>query len=589
MRGYRHPWRRVGLALLLVVATLSGLGGWPDGPAVAGPGGQAAGCGPESTTFFALLNGAQEVPATPSSAVGGAYMQIENTPGGQLLRVRILAANLNPANVTLSHIHSPAPPGQNAPVTVNFFLGPVGTFTLPFSTTVPITDTNVLSAMRSGLAYVNVHTSQFPGGEIRGQINCVPQGIACAPTSTSFATVLTGSQEVPPVTSSGVAFGSVRISGTNQLSVTLVTTGLDLSQVTLSHIHSPAPPGQNAPVSVNLFLGPTGTFTSPFSTVVTATSAVIDAIRTGNAYLNIHTVQNPNGELRGQLGCFPSGALTNFTGLANVSTGAFALRASTTTGPATINLQFGPVGPGAVALLGDWDGDGVATPGLYDPATGQFFLRNSNTSGVADVTFTFGPTFPVTGTAQAWIPIVGDWTGAGASRVGLYDPVGSVFHLRNSLTSGVEDITFVFGPGGAGWLPIAGNWQGSTTPGDKVGLYNPQTSQFFLRNSNTTGIADTLVTLGVPNGGYRPIAGDWTGTGKSSVGLYLPSNNTFYLRNTLTSGQADTTYSITGVSGTNLQPLSGKIVSAARSAQRTLEVAPSTESSGVPAQPAHQH
>jgi hypothetical protein len=51
--------------------------------------------------------------------------------------------------------------------------------------------------------------------------------------------------------------------------------------------------------------------------------------------------------------------------------------------------------------VGDWDGDGKATPGTFK--NGTFFLRNTNTTGIADITFTFGlpGDLPVAGTGTA--------------------------------------------------------------------------------------------------------------------------------------------------------------------------------------------
>ena len=40
--------------------------------------------------------------------------------------------------------------------------------------------------------------------------------------------------------------------------------------------------------------------------------------------------------------------------------------------------------PGDVPFLGDWDCDGVDTPGLFRQSDGFAYLRNSNDSGVAD-------------------------------------------------------------------------------------------------------------------------------------------------------------------------------------------------------------
>ncbi len=67
------------------------------------------------------------------------------------------------ASATAAHLHGPATPGQNAGVVV------------PLSVPSPSTGLTTISAgagadLMSGLWYLNVHSSAFPGGEIRGQI-----------------------------------------------------------------------------------------------------------------------------------------------------------------------------------------------------------------------------------------------------------------------------------------------------------------------------------------------------------------------------------------------------------------------------------
>ena len=52
--------------------------------------------------------------------------------------------------------------------------------------------------------------------------------------------------------------------------------------------------------------------------------------------------------------------------------------------------QFYFGNPGDYGFMGDWDCDGVDTPGLYRQSDGYAYLRNSNTQGVADVAFFFG-------------------------------------------------------------------------------------------------------------------------------------------------------------------------------------------------------
>jgi hypothetical protein len=97
---------------------------------------------------------------------------------------------------------------------------------------------------------------------------------------------------------------------------------------------------------------------------------------------------------------------------------------------------------------------GLDTIGLYNSATSVFFLRNSNSTGVADLTFGYGPA------GAGWIHMAGDWNGDGTDTIGLYNPTASTFFLRNSNSTGVADLTFGYGPAGAGWIPIAGDWDG---------------------------------------------------------------------------------------------------------------------------------
>jgi hypothetical protein len=113
----------------------------------------------QAITHQAHLDGSQEVPPTPSPGHGFAKMDLN----AQAMTLRIVLAFgslLGPQ--TAAHIHGPAPAGVNAPVLLPLPLG-------IFDQTFPI-DAATLAAIQAGLAYVNVHTTVFPGGEIRGQI-----------------------------------------------------------------------------------------------------------------------------------------------------------------------------------------------------------------------------------------------------------------------------------------------------------------------------------------------------------------------------------------------------------------------------------
>ena len=72
---------------------------------------------------------------------------------------------------TVMHFHGPAPAGVNAGVQVDF--GGISGTTSPSigsSTILAAQETDLLA----GLWYINIHTTAFPGGEIRGQVGVVP-------------------------------------------------------------------------------------------------------------------------------------------------------------------------------------------------------------------------------------------------------------------------------------------------------------------------------------------------------------------------------------------------------------------------------
>ena len=136
----------------------------------------------EGQEFFqADLSGANEVPARETGATGTCAFVVS----GDRVDFNITTFGLS-APVVGAHIHL-GPAGANGPVRVGF-ISPnlAGTNTqTPFNAPDGIlmensfggsdvsgglTLADILGAMRTGDAYCNIHTSNFPGGEIRGQI-----------------------------------------------------------------------------------------------------------------------------------------------------------------------------------------------------------------------------------------------------------------------------------------------------------------------------------------------------------------------------------------------------------------------------------
>lgn len=175
-----------------------------------------------------------------------------------------------------------------------------------------------------------------------------------------------------------------------------------------------------------------------------------------------------------------------------------------------------------IPIFGDWNGDGVKTPGVV--RGNRWLLRNSNTSGPAEIDFSFGQVGD--------IPIVGDWTGEGRDLPGVVRG-GRYWYLRNSLSSGPADTSFSYGVPGD--VPVVGDWNGDGR--DSIGVVRDG-RRWFLRNSPTGGAGEITITYGIS--GDIPVVGDWNGDGRDSIGVVRGS--TWHLRDSLSSGVATATF-----------------------------------------------
>jgi len=204
--------------------------------------------------------------------------------------------------------------------------------------------------------------------------------------------------------------------------------------------------------------------------------------------------------------------------------------------------------PGDYPFMGDWDGDGVETPGLYRQSDGYVYLRNSNTVGIADIKFFFGN--------PGDVPIAGDFNNDGFDTVSIYRPSNQTFYIINKLGSGdaglgAADFSYVFG--NPGDKPFVGDFDGDGI--ETAGLHRESTGLVYFRNTHTQGNADAQFIYGDP--GDRLIAGDWTGDGTFTPALFRPSNTTMYFRYTNTQGNADNQF-VPSPTNQAWLPVSGK-------------------------------
>jgi hypothetical protein len=136
----------------------------------------------QNRNFVAPLSGGEEVPPVDTNARGLAKFQVSKD--GDSIRYKLIVANIE--NVTQAHIHL-APAGVNGPVVVWLYPSAPPAQLIPGSFNGILAEGTITEAdlvgllageplerlieeMAAGNTYVNVHTSQFPPGEIRGQI-----------------------------------------------------------------------------------------------------------------------------------------------------------------------------------------------------------------------------------------------------------------------------------------------------------------------------------------------------------------------------------------------------------------------------------
>jgi cytochrome c553 len=233
-------------------------------------------------TYNITLSGESEVPSVTTSAKGSGTLTL-NTDSNVVTG----SFSFSGMTATAAHIHSGFT-GSNGEVLFALELSSDLTkFSVPSNT---VLDTTDLASLKNGKLYVNIHSTTFPSGELRGQV--VPSDVMV------YKVALSGGQEVPAVstTATGTAYLTVnKTSG--KIYGTVKTSGM---APTASHIHTGAS-GTNGDVLFGLEVDSTdaNNFSVPESTVLDA--AALASLTNKELYVNVHSATFPSGELRGQV------------------------------------------------------------------------------------------------------------------------------------------------------------------------------------------------------------------------------------------------------------------------------------------------
>ena len=247
---------------------------------------------------FVILNGDNVVPPITTNAQGTLVFVIvgEN-------RDLLYSVNVEGLTPTASHFHG-GEAGANGSVLIPFGLvnnHADSGFAQGEPSPKDLTD-SLITEILTGNVYVNIHTSDNPSGEIRGQLS-IGQG-------TGTILLLDGEQVVPAVSTVGTGTGFLKINNDKtSIEYDITISGINPDSVTAAHFHNSGFGSNGGIVKDITFVGnhAEGVWTTTDGTQP-LTAFLVNEVLASRIYVNVHTLENPAGEIRGQ-----AGTLTGFT------------------------------------------------------------------------------------------------------------------------------------------------------------------------------------------------------------------------------------------------------------------------------------
>jgi hypothetical protein len=261
------------------------------------------GCGGDNgsgpgTSFIARLDGTQETPVVGTTATGtGSFLL---NPAKSELTFRITVTALSGPITAARFLNAPVgKPGTVVRTITADFDDNTATGVWKNTDGEPFSPP-LVKELEEGRIYVNVNSAQNPTGEIRGQVNPIPTG------ESEFTANMDGTQETPPVSTPAAGTGTFSLNGARtELTFQIAVSGLS-GPITGAHFHSIAEGGA---IVRTLAVRPDGSTdfvnnaasgvwrnTDPSEPLSPLLASELEA---GRIYVDIHTDQHPEGEIRG--------------------------------------------------------------------------------------------------------------------------------------------------------------------------------------------------------------------------------------------------------------------------------------------------
>ncbi len=332
-----------------------------------------------------------------------------------------------------------------------------------------------------------------------------------------FRAYLNGSNEVPANASTATGFGRLTLNAAGtQVKASFYFSGLS-SNTTAGHIHGASVVGVTSGVIFDM-TPPTGvTSGSAVDRLwTTVTPAQVADLKAGLWYFNIHTVNFPGGEIRGQI--VPFDAAADFDGDARTDISVFrpsegnwyVNRSSFVPSIAAPTITNFGISTDTL-VPGDYDGDGKTDYAVWRPQDtidlADYYILNSSTFTLS------GYAFGLTGD----IPIVGDYDGDGKADLACFrGSANATWYIFK--TSGTNAEIYQFGLPGD--IPMSGDFNGDGKT--DLAVFRPSTRFWFWNNATGTP-AQNFGAVQWGDATDTPVAADYDGDGKDDVAVYRPA------------------------------------------------------------------